>query len=151
MKILLALILVLLPLQASEAGTRRPNVLPTASALTFRYTTFDAGSDYACKHFLQDADTQDWDVQCFDTKGIVKKHYTVHLWISLYNHPTPPQTSLEILYWLTDLSVPNAAQGSGATTWVNLNPRLDASAINGLQLSQSVDSDTAGLYLTIQN
>ena len=122
-----------------------------ASSLNFRYTTFDPGSDYACKHYLQDADAHDWDVQCFDAQGVVKKHYTVHLWISLYNHPTAPQTSVEILYWLTDLSVPQAVQGVGATTWMHFNPKMDLGAINGLQLSQSVEGDTAGLYLTVKN
>lgn len=112
--------------------------------LKFRYEQFEGPAAYDCRQTLADELSQDWNVECLDELGAVKKRYRVHLWLTEYRRETEPRTSLELLYWVTDQSVPAESNGTGTTVWFHLKNQADLALI---QVSQSVEKDTAGLYL----
>ena len=132
-----------LGLSAPQAHAQNVDLQP--GQLTFRYEQFDGGSSLSCEKYLADAASQDWDVKCSDETGKVVKSYLVHLWVTVYRRDFEPRTSYEVLYWITDFSrsVPESA---GTTVWFHVR---DASELSGIDVSQSVENDTAGLYLSI--
>lgn len=117
------------------------------SALTFTHEPFEAGEILPCTHKLVNPESQDWEVVCKSADGKVTKRYGVHLWVTRYPHPTPPKLSVETLYWVTDWTVPASPVSNGTTTWAHLK---DDTELYGMDLRQSVDNDTAGLYLKIK-
>lgn len=145
----LALIFFLVSTPAPTAEVRPvPVSLPggnlpiTPEMLRFNYRPFEEGEALACRHKIKDSQAQDWDVLCGEGKK-----YVVHLWVTAYTRDVRPRVSYEILYWVTDVSRPDRSSGSGATTWVHLQ---DPSALDAIETRQSVDNDTAGLYLELR-
>lgn len=116
----------------------------TPERLKFSYKTFEGDKDLKCFHEYADEFKFDWNVTCKDTESFYKI-FRVHLSLSQYSHPTPPQTTYEVLYWVTDRTT-NHISGNGTSFWLNLKNKSD---FHGLTMSQSVDADTAGLYLEI--
>lgn len=108
--------------------------------LSFTYQSFDGQIVLKCKHKVIN-EWGDWDVKCGEKD---EKIFSVHLLVNKYTRPRLPRNSFEILYWITDRKTMEAA---GATTWLHLN---DETSLHSINASQSTQSDTAGLYLTIQ-
>lgn len=149
MKNLLALFLFLAAVPAWTAQVKAaPVSLPggnfriTPEMLRFSYRPFEEGEALSCRHKIKDAQAQDWEVFCGE-----RKKYVVHLWVTAYARDTRPRLSYEILYWVTDVGRPDRSSSSGATTWVHLQ---DPAALDAIETRQSVDNDTAGLYLELR-
>lgn len=146
------LFLLVLSLAAAPALTAEVRPVPvslpggnlriTPEMLRFHYRPFEEGEALACRHKIKDSQAQDWDVLCGEGKK-----YVVHLWVTAYSRDVRPRLSYEILYWVTDVSRPEGSSSSGATTWVHLQ---DPSALDAIETRQSVDNDTAGLYLELR-
>ena len=111
---------------------------PLANDVQFIYEPYDRGSAGTCSHSIANAnDPYDLTVSCIDGKGITHV-FSVHLALSSYTHPTPPELSYELLYWVND---------NGATTWFNFEK---ATALMSLESSQSLVGESAGLRLKIK-
>jgi hypothetical protein len=136
------LLLLLTAAQPALASLPGGNLKITPEMARFNYRPFEEGEALACEHQLKDPAAQDWEVSCGD-----QKKYVVHLWVTAYTHESEPRMSYEILYWVTDMSRPDHTSSSGATTWVHLK---DPSALAAIETRQSVDNDTAGLYLELR-
>jgi hypothetical protein len=120
------------------------NLSITPEMLKFNYIRFEGGAFLRCAHRLEDAAAQDWRVSC-EGEGI-RREYRVHLWVTHYTRNVEPRSSYEVLYWVTDLSEPGETHGVGTTIWFHLK---DESALHSISVSQSVENDTAGLYLDL--
>jgi hypothetical protein len=103
----------------------------------FTYQSFDGETIIRCQHVLENPEAQDWLVQCKNKK------YRVHLWVTIYQRPVEPQTSIEVLYWVSEFS---GGLGGQATVWFNLR---NASELSSLSIVQNVDENVAGLYLDL--
>lgn len=110
----------------------------TSSRLVFTYQSFSGDTYIRCSH--QRAPWMGWNVTCDH-----KKFY-VHLVLSRYIRPVVPKASYELLYWVTDrnLDIPHTV---GSTTWFHLKEFSD---LHEIYVSQSIERDTAGLYLRIR-
>jgi hypothetical protein len=142
-KLLWVLVIGLVTLGAGRADALeiRPEMLH------FTYQTFNGGISLACKHVLVSAASQDWSVKCSDPALKLLKSYQVHLWVTRYDHAQGPRrVSFEVLYWVTDLSDPSAPKAGGDTIWFHLRNPAD---LDGIEVSQSLEGDTAGLYLEL--
>jgi hypothetical protein len=145
-KKLLQCLVLFLGTLATKAGHAQ-NLRLNPESLTFVYQDYSGETRFRCQQRLENELSQDWIVECHNEIGEVKKAYRVHLWVTRYERKVQPKVSFEILYWLTDLLKMSVAKTStGSTTWVNLKEPSD---LHSLSLSQSVDLDTAGLYLDI--
>ncbi len=136
--------LVGMSMSASQAQAQNLDLKP--EQLTFRYQQYDGETSLGCVEYLANPDSQDWDVKCADATGAVVKHYVVHLWVTVYHRTVEPKTSYEVLYWITDFSRATPV-GAGTTVWFHVR---DESQLSGIDVSQSVEDDTAGLYLSIK-
>lgn len=114
--------------------------------IEFRYMSFDGQITMNCRHDIENDLSHDWYVSCKSDEGY-SKVYRVHLKVSKYTRTRLPKNSYEVLYWVTDRT-PRVPVGTGTTVWFHFNDNTD---LSGISLSQSVDEDTAGLYLTIKN
>ena len=111
--------------------------------LHFSHSTYEGDSVLKCKHRLENAESRDWAVDCFDSNGVLAKKFKVHLWVTAYTKAQIPKLSFEILYWITDVTRSHQPVGGGSTHWIHLKEPTD------LSLSQSTDQDTAALYLDV--
>ena len=134
----------LLSASSALAADQPGNLKITPDMLFFHYSTFDAGETMDCKPTVENADSQDWRVVCSNSKS--RREYTVHLWVSIYTHSAAPLLSYEILYWVTDLTDPAHSIQTGSTVWFHVN---DPTSLASLEISDTVDDGTAGLYLTV--
>lgn len=116
----------------------------TPEQLKFSYKTFEGDKDLKCFHEYADEFKFDWNVTCKD-QNTFYKIFRVHLSLKQYSHPTPPNSTFEVLYWVTDRTT-NHVYGNGTSFWLNTKNK---SEFHSLTMGQSVDSDTAGLYLEI--
>lgn len=131
---------------SSSASFPGKNYRLTPEQLRFEYLLFDGSGSYMCKHFLEDALSQDWRIDCLNTDGIIQKSYRVHLWLKAYSRQHEPKLSYELLYWISDLSRSPKIEGHSTTVWFHLK---DPSALSGMRVSLGVDGDLAGLYMDI--
>jgi len=115
------------------------------SQLRFTYQTFDKRVYLNCTSQVENAKSYDWRVNCVDSKIRLKKDFRVHLMATRYPHASPPLVTYELLYWVTDLSLPGFPS-SGSSSWYHLKQMSD---LDSLTVRQSVDGDSAGLYLDI--
>lgn len=116
----------------------------TPERLKFSYKTFEGDKDLKCFHEYADEFKFDWNVTCKD-QATFYKIFRVHLSLAQYGHPTSPRSTYEVLYWVTDRTT-NHVYGTGTSFWLNTK---NTSEFHSLTMGQSVDSDTAGLYLDI--
>lgn len=116
----------------------------TPEQVKFSYKSFEGDKDLKCFHEYADEFKFDWNVTCKDQSTFFKL-FRVHLSLSQYSHPTAPQTTYEVLYWVTDKTT-NQVYGNGSSLWLNTKNK---SEFHSLTMGQSVDADTAGLYLEI--
>ncbi|MFZ4715584.1 MAG: hypothetical protein ACOYL6_17805 [Bacteriovoracaceae bacterium] len=114
--------------------------------MNFKYMNYEGDMILHCKHFAIDEYKFDWDLTCKNETGSFFKKFRAHVALSKYGHPTPPLSTYEVLYWVTDLTN-NQTYGTGTSLWFNFNNDAD---FHSLTISQSVDNDTAGLYLDIK-
>lgn len=133
---------VLMSLYAVVSSAQLPgeNLKLKPEHLRFVYRTFDGTRAVGCRHEIYNAPAQDWKVVCGP------KSYLVHLWVTVYRRDTEPKTSYEVLYWVTDLSVPQKPEYTGTTVWFHMKGEP---TLHSLTVSQSVDNDVAGLYLDL--
>lgn len=110
------------------------------SMVKFHYAEVDGNGALDCAATLQNELSQDWLVTCGPKK------YTVHLWVTAYPHSTVPRLSYEVLYWITDISIPGQAHGASTTVWFHLK---DPSYLSLLQIRLGVENDTAVLALDL--
>jgi hypothetical protein len=119
------------------------NLEITPAMLKFKYR-FNEGETLYCTHELMDPFSQDWDVVCRAEDSSYTRRYRVHLWVTEYGHDTGPiKLSIEILYWVTDLT--HQPIEGGGTSWIHL---ADVTPIGGLELTQYLES-SGGLNLVI--
>lgn len=114
--------------------------------MKFTYMSYEGDQILKCKHFATDEFKFDWDVTCKNEGGSFYKIFRAHVSLAKYHHPTPPKSTYEVLYWVTDRTT-GQVYGSSTSLWFNFNNDAD---FNGLTISQSVDQETAGLYLDIK-
>jgi hypothetical protein len=108
-----------------------------ADQVQFVYEPYDDGASAPCIHTVSNPDNPyDLTVKCTDSKGLTHA-FTAHLALSTYTHPTAPEISYELMYWVND---------NGATTWFNFEK---ATKLMTLESSQSLPSEAAGLRLKI--
>jgi hypothetical protein len=113
----------------------------TADQLRFTYQGYDNGLYFHCQPTIENEIGHDWRVQCADETKKLTKSFLVHLWVTRYDHAQAPRVTYELLYW-----VKGQGSSSGSSTWFHLK---DYSALEALTVGQSVDGDTAGLYLDL--
>ena len=134
---------------APAAALAKQHLMLNASDLKFTYQTEDETAPQAevpCSHAILNADAQDWTVKCGE--GNHQTSYTVHLWLTPYQHATGPnKISYELLYWITDNTDPKLVHSSGTTIWFHLK---ELSSLSSVQASESVEDDTARLAVEIQ-
>lgn len=112
------------------------------SAMNFKYMSYDGQVILNCKH-TEINEWYDWEVYCGPNR---EKVFSVHLALSKYQRDVIPKNSYELLYWLTDRTDSRDLKGYGSTVWVHLR---EPSQFYQIKASVSVDNDTAGLYLTL--
>ena len=110
--------------------------------LKFVYQSFDKNANYYnCIHSVENEMTYDWKVVCGDKE---QKEFTVHLSIQKFRRDVAPRSTYELLYWITNNKIKN--DSNGTSLWFSTE---DDSKLFSITASQSVDHDTAGLYLYI--
>ena len=114
--------------------------------MKFTYMTYDGDQILHCKHFPIDEFKFDWDVTCKNESGSFYKLYRAHVSLSKYSRPSIPMTTYEVLYWVTERTS-GQVYGSSTSLWFNFKNEAD---FHGLTISQSVEKETAGLYLDIK-
>ena len=114
--------------------------------MKFTYMTYDGDQILHCKHFAIDEFKFDWDVTCKNKEGTFYKLYRAHVSLAKYSRPSIPMTTYEVLYWVTEKSS-GQVYGSSTSLWFNFKNEAD---FHGLTISQSVEKETAGLYLDIK-
>lgn len=131
--------------QKASGASVSGNLPITAEKIRFHYSTFEPWITLPCTHQIEHGPSQDWKVVCEDSDQRYRKEYVVHLWVKAYKRDRFPRLSYELLYWVTDRSSSTGRpSGTGATIWFHLN---DPTSLHSIQASQSVENDTAGLYL----
>ena len=106
--------------------------------MSFLYETFDGTDRMKCRHFLEREDNPyDWTVKCENGKGRFRK-FTVHLAVSRYRHPAPPEVTYEVLYWV---------DGNGATSFYDFDTD---GALRTINANQSVTGEEAGLRMVLR-
>ena len=113
-----------------------------ATQMSFKYQSFDGEQIVPCNYKLINEMAQDWQVIC--EKDTFKRQYTVHLWITEFPKQNEPKLSAEVLYWVTEVGGPAPHKSNGSTIWFHLK---DNTRMQGITVSQSVENDSAGLYL----
>lgn len=113
--------------------------------LNFTYQDYNGDVSAICEHRLESAESQDWIVEC-KRESLLKKRFRVHLWLTEYLRAEAPAFTLEILYWVSDLSEPTKTKDTGTTLLLDF---ASHSRVHGVNIKQGVDNDTAGLYLKI--
>ena len=131
---------------ATADETAPPRLTITPKMLRFTYQGFEGDNYFPCTHALESAEAQDWKLICKNPNGPGTRQFRIHLWVTAYTHTNAPKLSYEILYWVTDLSDSAHIVAVGGTTWLHLS---EPSALAGIELSQSVENDTAGVYLKL--
>ena len=122
----------------SPAGVRKEAVSPRQDRMSFVYESFDGAERLQCKHVLEREDNPyDWTVKCDRGQGRFRK-FTVHLAVSRYRHPTPPEVTYEVLYWV---------DGNGASSLYDFNTDGELKTVNS---SQSVTGEEAGLRMVLR-
>jgi hypothetical protein len=106
--------------------------------MSFLFETFDGADRMKCKHFLEREDNPyDWTVKCENGKGRFRK-FTVHLAVSRYRHPAPPEVTYEVLYWV---------DGNGATSLYDFDTDGGLRTINA---NQSIQGEESGLRMVLR-
>lgn len=115
--------------------------------MKFTYRSYDGQINYQCDHKLVNDLAHIWELYCFDENNNLKKKFSTTVWISRYTRTRSPQNTYELIYRITEKPSPTQRRDSGSTHWINLEK--DA-PLHSLTLSQSVENDTAGMYLEIK-
>jgi hypothetical protein len=113
--------------------------------MRFQYKSYDGQISYECDHKKAHDVAPFYDIFCFDQNDVLKKTFFVVASISQVNRSVEPQSSIEINYRVTEKK-PHLFS-SGSTHWIHLS---EQSPLHSFQLSQSVEDDQAGLYLSIR-
>jgi hypothetical protein len=113
--------------------------------LKFSYQSYEGDIILECRHFAIDEYKMDFDVTCKNQNGFYKLFRT-HVVLSQYQRPMTPQNTYELLYWVTDKTT-NKISSNGSSLWLNA---FEKNTFHSLTIGQSVDNDTAGLYLDIK-
>ncbi len=136
------LLLVLFCLSAGKAESAlrvaKESVRLSNDRMSFLFETFDGGDRMKCRHFLEREDNPyDWTVKCENGKGRFRK-FTVHLAVSRYRHPSPPEVTYEVLYWV---------DGNGATSLYDFDTDGVLRTINA---NQSITGEESGLRMVLR-
>jgi hypothetical protein len=114
--------------------------------LKFTYHPYEGGQAVPCTHKPYDRFLIDWTVHCTTADQRFEREYRVHLLFRQVQRPRHPQSSFELLYWVTELSVSPIVVSNGPSLWFHFSNLAEWS---GLSVGQPVDQGTAGLYLQI--
>lgn len=113
--------------------------------LKFSYKSYEGDIILECRHFAIDEYKMDFDVTCKNQNGFYKLFRT-HVVLSQFQRPMNPQNTYELLYWVTDKTT-HQISSNGSSLWLNT---FEKNTFHSLTIGQSVDNDTAGLYLDIK-
>ncbi len=128
--------------ERSPPGIRAAGgVQPAPEELSFRFESYEGSESLACTHAAVDAIRWDWRVSCGE--GNASRRFLVHFVPTFYSSTRAPRLTLETLYYVLP-SGPRGAAGTGGSAWYKFE---DDTALHEITLGQSVESDTAGLYL----
>ncbi|MEY4616613.1 MAG: hypothetical protein RJB66_1573 [Pseudomonadota bacterium] len=100
--------------------------------LRFNWAANDGSFFYSCSHTLQNAEMNDWVVNCG------ARQFNVHFFLREFSREKAPQKTFEVLYFITGSS--NSSQG----VWIDIEKE---SQLQGLSFHQSVDNDSSDLVL----
>ncbi|NDF14442.1 hypothetical protein EB061_03865 [bacterium] len=121
---------------SAQAAKETLRVAP--DRMSFLFESFDGAERMKCRHVLEREDNPyDWTVKCDSGKGHARK-FTVHLAVSRYRHPSPPEVTYEVLYWV---------DGNGATSLYDFDTDGGLRTINS---NQSVTGEEAGLRMVLR-
>jgi hypothetical protein len=107
----------------------------TSESLKFQWVANDGSFFRSCTHHLQDAELNDWKVEC---EG---RTFKVHFLVKEIHRPVTPQTSIEVIYFITGTA--SSSQG----VWINLE---QGTPLHSLVFHQSVDNDSSDLVLNFR-
>lgn len=115
--------------------------------MKFTYRSYDGQTNYVCDHKLVNDLAHIWDLYCFDENNQLKKKFSATVWVSKYSRDRSPENTYELIYRVTQRISSTQIKHTGSTNWINLEKN---SPLASLTLSQSIEDDTAGLYLEIK-
>jgi hypothetical protein len=152
-KTALALLLLLPALASAQLPGKNFKLKP--EMLSFQYSSYGQkrqgpgprppAAAANCTHVIEDDLSQDWTVECVTVEG-ARKLFRVHLWLKGYFRPQQPQATYELLYWVTDRTR-GQTTATGTSLWFHFR---ETASLQSLTAGQSVDDDTAGLYLDVR-
>ncbi|WP_208404686.1 hypothetical protein, partial [Bacillus velezensis] len=85
----------------------------------------------------------EWDVAC--QVGRTLRRFNVHFVITFYPKVKSATSAHEIMYWVTDWQDTSKPTSHSSTIW--LYHRAAEEGLQGMELSQGIDSDNATLRL----
>jgi hypothetical protein len=146
-----ATVLLLAAATAAPGGARQPSspsvVAPSNLALTFTYQqNVEPWPSGACVHKPAADDPFGLDVLC-EIDG-QRRLYAVHLALSFYPRTTHGGSGYELLYWVTDRSVPGSPRFTSVTQWTHLATPDDRAKV--IEAFLGVEDDLASLRLEIR-
>lgn len=115
--------------------------------MSMAYRSYDGQLNYECDVKLVHDLAKLYDVYCFDENNILKKKFGATIRVSKQVRSRIPENTLEIIFRVSQKLGGNKVQHTGATSWINLEKD---SGLHSMTLSQSVENDQAGLYLTLK-
>lgn len=120
-----------------------PGLLKAEPRMNFTYVPNDGSRVEACTH-TRIRDLPDWAVVCG------RRTYTAHVILRKGDRTLAPQTSFEILYWVTEPGdTPTSVRKYHSTTaLIHLKQRTD---LYSMTLFQGVENDQASLRLYVSN
>ena len=120
-------------------------VLPliTLAATPMKFTYVPSEAEYVYCNHKQIRDLPDWSVECDNGKK-----YTAHIIVRGANRASTPQTTLEILYWVTEPGdTPQSVHKFHSTTaLINMKEK---SSLHSMVIFQGIENDQASLKLEL--
>ncbi|MCX6123550.1 MAG: hypothetical protein NTV34_02195 [Proteobacteria bacterium] len=124
-------------------GAEAKNLDPAKLSFLYQQNESPWGSS-KCSHVAFN-EYYDWTVKC-EVKGSPKS-YLVHLALNFYPSSNFGKSAYELLYWITDHSIPGQAHFASTTVWLH-NSMADARGTL-IEAALGLEEDAASLRLAI--
>ncbi len=112
--------------------------------LTFNYQELNSPwSNYSCKH--EEDGPVDWKVYCLVDGKVAQ--FGVHLLVNRYERTHYGLGSYEVLYWVTDRTMPNRRDYDSTTLWIHNS--MAENSVRRFEIGQGVLNDMVSLRLII--
>jgi hypothetical protein len=121
----------------AKVGKEGGPIILDVNQVKYQYLSYDGALTASCKHVLENLENPyDWTVKCTDQKG-GDHRFNVHLAVSRFRHPAPPEVTYEVLYWVN---------GNGASSLYDFKKDGELMKISS---GQSVTGEDAELRLDL--